>query len=81
MDPHDQIKAMSAMRSSAETMLGIYHSHPTTAARPSPRDLAGAAYPGVAYVIISLASRENPEMAAFLFIGGGFDPLSLVIEP
>jgi proteasome lid subunit RPN8/RPN11 len=81
MDPQEQIAAMSAMRSSAEKMLGIYHSHPTTAARPSARDLAGAAYPGVAYVIISLRTVENPTVAAFLFIRGGFEPMSLVIDP
>jgi proteasome lid subunit RPN8/RPN11 len=79
MDPHAQIAAMSAMHQCGETMLGIYHSHPTTPALPSPRDLAEAAYPGVAYVIISLCEPTAPQIAAFVFARGRFEPLSLAI--
>lgn len=80
MDPHTQIAAMAAMRECGETMLGIYHSHPTTPAEPSPRDLAEAAYPGAAYVIISLCDEASPEVAAFAFARGAFAPMCLVVE-
>ena len=80
MDPRSQIAAMTAMRAATETMLGIYHSHPHTAARPSARDLAGAAYDGIAYVIISLCDPEQPEVAAFMFERGGFKPMRLSLE-
>lgn len=80
MDPQSQIAAMAAMRRGGETMLGIYHSHPTSPAAPSARDVAEAAYPGVAYLIISLHDQANPEMAAFVFERGGFRPISLTLE-
>jgi proteasome lid subunit RPN8/RPN11 len=79
MDPQSQIDAMFAMRRSGEAMLGIYHSHPSTPALPSARDVAGAAYPGVAYLIISLVDLERPEVAAFVFDNGEFEPITLAI--
>ncbi len=80
MDPRGQIDAMAAMRRSGETMIGIYHSHPTTPAVPSARDLAEAAYPGLAYLIISLRYAARPEVAAFAFERGGFEPIRLALE-
>ena len=79
MDPQGQIDAMGAIQASGEEMLGIYHSHPRTEARPSARDLAGAAYPGVAYVIISVRDPAQAEIAAFNFADGAFAPLPLEI--
>jgi len=79
MDPQTQINAMNAMRGSGETMLGIYHSHPRTEAKPSPRDVAGAAYPGVAYVIISLMNPDSAAVAAFDFVDGDFAPMRLSV--
>lgn len=77
MDPQGQIDAMGAMQASGEAMLGIYHSHPRTEARPSARDIAGAAYPGVAYVIVSLKDPAQVDIAAFDFAGGAFTPIPL----
>lgn len=37
-----------------EKLVGIYHSHPTTAAYPSSYDIAYSNYPDVAYIIVSL---------------------------
>ena len=79
MDPQEQIGAMYAMRRSGETMIGIYHSHPTTPAVPSARDIAAAAYPGVAYLIISLHRQAQPEVAAYVFYDGEFAPITLEI--
>jgi len=38
-------------------IVGVYHSHPRGAARPSPRDQVEAHYPEWAYVIVGLAPR------------------------
>ena len=38
-------------------VLGFYHSHPHSAADPSPTDLAEATYPELLYVIVSLAVK------------------------
>lgn len=80
MDPREQVAAMNMMQQCGETMLGIYHSHPTTPALPSARDIAGAAYPGIAYLIISLLDVSQPEMAAFVLIDGAFEPITLTVN-
>lgn len=79
MDPQGQIDAMGMMQTSGEEMLGIYHTHPRTEAWPSDRDIAGAAYPGVAYVIISLRDPAQVAIAAFNFADGAFAPIPLEI--
>ena len=78
MDPQAQIDAMNAMRRAKETMLGIYHSHPRSAPIPSERDIAGAAYPGVACIIISLADERGPQIAAFELLDQGFREIELL---
>ncbi len=80
MDPQLQLTALRAMQLDGQTMLGIYHSHPRTAALPSPRDTAYAAYPGVAYLIVSLAIPTRPVVAAFILVDGEFEPLRLVVD-
>jgi proteasome lid subunit RPN8/RPN11 len=46
--------------------LGIYHSHPDSAAYPSPTDIHLAAlWSGSLYFIVSLSSPEKPEVRAF----------------
>ena len=75
-----QIAAMSAMRQCGERLLGIYHSHPTTAAKPSARDVDGAAYSGTAYLIIALNGSLEPDVAAFTFEQGAFKPIVLEVN-
>ena len=45
--------------------LAIYHSHPESAAYPSPTDVRLAFWPESLYFIVSLSSPENPEVRAF----------------
>ena len=80
MDPPSQFSTMTAMRQSDEEMVGIYHSHPTTPAIPSPRDIAGAAYADIAYLIVSLQKRANPKVSAFILTNGTFAPITLCIQ-
>lgn len=75
MEPRAQLRAMQAMRQRGEALLGIYHSHPAGPALPSARDVECAAYPGVAYLIVSLADRAAPALGSFVFDGSGFTPL------
>lgn len=79
MDPSAQIAALRTMRQESEQLCGIYHSHPRSEAIPSDRDQRMAAYPGTAYLIVSLLQTE-PEMKAYLFDGDQFQPLNLVIR-
>lgn len=77
MDACGQIGAMKAMRERGEDLVGIYHSHPASPAEPSARDLEFAAYPGVAYLIVSLQQRNAPVLACFVFDGAAFTPLAM----
>jgi proteasome lid subunit RPN8/RPN11 len=60
-------------------LVGIYHSHPASPARPSSTDVARAFYPDVAYVIISLAAPQ-PEVVAFRIADGQVRELELVVR-
>lgn len=59
VDPHDQLDAFRAMRTNQQELLGIVHSHPSSVAEPSPTDANLAAYPGIAYLIVSLLNKES----------------------
>jgi len=64
-DPREQIKAMKEMRRLNLEMVGIYHSHPSTPAYPSQRDIEMAFYPEACYVIVSFQNPEAPQVRAF----------------
>ncbi len=66
MDAHQQIKAMKTMRDRQQTLYAIVHSHPTTSAIPSQRDIEENNYRDVYYIIISLNSKDVPEMRGYI---------------
>ena len=80
MDPRGQLEAMRLMRSRREQLLGIFHSHPRSDALPSARDVALAAYPGTAYLILSLAPAEAPALGVFLIEAGKVEVLPLLAQ-
>jgi proteasome lid subunit RPN8/RPN11 len=51
LDPADHIRVRRAAREAGETVLGFYHSHPTSAPVPSSTDLDEASYPEAIYLI------------------------------
>lgn len=96
IDPADHFAAVRAARSSGMDVVGAYHSHPRTAAEPSPTDLAEA-HPGLLYVI---AGREPAAadsqhgsrgggtgggsrwmLRGFRLDGANFDEIGLVEDP
>ena len=55
--------------------LAVFHSHPTSSARPSRTDIANVGlWAGRPYVILSRATRE---LAAWHIVGGRVEPLAL----
>jgi [CysO sulfur-carrier protein]-S-L-cysteine hydrolase len=58
--------------------VGIYHSHPRSAAEPSQTDINLAHYPHWTYLIVSLAGE--PEVRAWRIVDGRVDEEQLVIE-
>lgn len=64
MDPQEFIRALAIINTSGQKLLGIYHSHPTSAPIPSPVDVRYANYPDTPYLIIGLGDDE-PRLAAW----------------
>jgi proteasome lid subunit RPN8/RPN11 len=66
MDPQGQFDALKAIEADGGELLGIYHSHTRSAAYPSQTDVnQGQSWPEQAYVIVSLADPEAPDVKAF----------------
>ncbi len=58
-EPASLFAAFKAMRAAGDDVLGVVHSHPTTAAIPSRRDLDQNTYgPNVVWAIVSFADTE-----------------------
>lgn len=70
MDPRAMLAAMNDMDDRDREMVAIYHSHTHTEAFPSPTDVELAAYPDVAYVIVSVQNPDEPVIRAFDIRGG-----------
>jgi proteasome lid subunit RPN8/RPN11 len=70
IDPKNHIDLRRAARARALEVIGFYHSHPRSAAVPSPTDLAEATYPGYLYLIVSLMA-EPPDIAIYRLDDGG----------
>ena len=58
MDSREQYKVMKEMRERGFDLVGVYHSHTSSPAYPSMRDIDLASYPEASYMIVSLASGE-----------------------
>lgn len=63
-DPQEQFVAQKSARREGLKIIGVYHSHPVTPARPSTEDIALAYDPAALYVIVSLMD-EKPVIKGF----------------
>ncbi|OGU13619.1 MAG: hypothetical protein A2076_08705 [Geobacteraceae bacterium GWC2_53_11] len=70
MEPKEQFAVVKELRAKGLDMLGIYHSHPETPARPSEEDIKLALTPDVSYLIISLADAVKPDLKSFKINSG-----------
>jgi proteasome lid subunit RPN8/RPN11 len=64
MAPEDQFAVIAGIRKKGLSLLGNFHSHPATPARPSEEDIRLAFDPSLSYAIISLADTE-PVLKSF----------------
>jgi len=67
LDPADHIAIRRDARAAGLAVVGFYHSHPHSAARPSATDQAEAAYPDHLYLIAGV-----DEVRLFRLAGGNF---------
>ena len=72
-DIEEQFRVMRAVREQGMQMIGVYHSHPVTPARPSAEDVRLAYDPNIIHVIISLAGGGN-DLKAFKIKSGRVSP-------
>jgi proteasome lid subunit RPN8/RPN11 len=56
-DPEEQFAVVKEARKHHMELIAVYHSHPTTGARPSAEDIRLAYDPSVSYAIVSLEKR------------------------
>jgi [CysO sulfur-carrier protein]-S-L-cysteine hydrolase len=61
-------------------VIGAYHSHPSSAAEPSARDIDEAHYPEFIHVIVSLADPDAPRVGAYRIIRGSVSVVALEPE-
>jgi AraC-like DNA-binding protein/proteasome lid subunit RPN8/RPN11 len=79
MDPKEQFRAVGEMRENGLSLLGNYHSHPSTPARPSAEDIRLAFDPNMVYAIISLKSKA-PNFRAFKVENGAYESEELFVS-
>ena len=81
-DPAQQFDALREMRKLGLRPAAVYHSHPTTPARPSAEDIRLAHDPDVSYVIVSLRD-DSPVIKSFRIGNGVAEPeeISVIEEP
>ena len=63
--PEEQFQVIKAIRTSGLSLLGIYHSHPASPARPSEEDIRLALTPDVVHVIVSMQNPDQPDIRGF----------------
>lgn len=73
--PEAHFAAIRAARAEGLEVIGAFHSHPASAAEPSPRD-AATAFPEFVFLIVGLAPRAH--LRAWRFADGNFAELALV---
>lgn len=79
MDPQEQFAAVKDMRVNGWVLLGNFHSHPATPARPSQEDIRLAFDPAKSYLILSLMDRQNQVLKSFLVVNRAAAPEDLIL--
>lgn len=65
MDPLDQLRAYDDIEDAGLDVVGYYHSHTHTEARPSPTDIRLARDPSAYWILVSLENAETPTVRAW----------------
>ena len=79
LDPDHQFRAFRDIEERGLDLIGIYHSHPSSPATPSDRDVEQAYYPDASYILISLADPAQAQVRAFRITAEGVAEEDLVV--
>ena len=78
-DSREHINAIKNMRENNHKMLAIFHSHPSSPAYPSAKDVSLAFYDDCVYVIVSLMEQE-PVVKGFLIREGAVKEVRISVK-
>ena len=73
LDPAVHIATNRRLRGTGREVVGVYHSHPHSAAVPSPSDCREAYYSEFIWVIVSLAAPDAEAVAGYRLRPDGFE--------
>jgi proteasome lid subunit RPN8/RPN11 len=81
IDSRDLIRIYSAVEDAGHELGSMYHSHVQSPAYPSQTDVNFAQdWPGLVWLIVSLADRDTPDLKAFRITGPDVEEVELVVE-
>ena len=81
MDPRDQLRVYNEIDDLGLDLIGYYHSHTHSEARPSPTDIRLAADLAAFYVLVSLSDERYPPVRAWRITKAeAMDELGEVVE-
>ena len=79
VDPRDMLQADRDEEAAGGELVGVWHSHTHTDARPSPTDVAQAPDPSWHYVVVSLRDVE-PAVRSWRIVDGNTEEEPVVLE-
>ena len=79
MDSKEQFKVMKDLREKNLKMLAIFHSHPSSPAYPSAKDLNLAFYEDSIYIIVSLMEKE-PVVKGYSMKEGKIEEVAIAVK-
>jgi [CysO sulfur-carrier protein]-S-L-cysteine hydrolase len=77
---HDTLAQMIDFEDAGLELVAIYHSHPRGPETPSPTDIAYAFYPDTMYLIISLATPDQPVVRGFRITDRRAREVAIIVE-
>lgn len=80
VDPVEHFRALAHAERYGWELSGVFHSHVSSAAYPSPTDVAMAEEPGWLHVLVGPMSGRRPSVRGYRIRGGGVseEPLTIV---
>jgi cystathionine beta-lyase/cystathionine gamma-synthase/proteasome lid subunit RPN8/RPN11 len=81
VEPADLLRIFREIDEDDMQLVGIFHSHVASPARPSQTDIRLAYYPDAFYFLVSLQNRQEPELRAYTIVDGKVTEVDLVVEP
>lgn len=80
LDPRGQLAAIKDAERAGMEIVGAFHSHVASPARPSQLDIELAQYPEWVWMIVSMRDSERPEVGVFSIVDGTVERIDLIVR-